>query len=721
MSRRASRCGLLDNSSEHLLLSPTSLTTLHSILPSSSSTSTLPRSLFSSLDGMSEEMTVLHTVGSSNENKEDKSNNDEVMTKVSMCMDNTAVLLGNIPTPTHLKRNSSSARRAHRRSSHSDNSSNSSISIENNENSSNSSSSSSIDARVYSGALSISDSTNDKNDESAESDRKTNEQIHNGCLVVNESKSVQVVPGEVKKDVFAAARGKVSLAEMWAVEFAQMSAEDQKRLHQSILPKRTKQQEAQRTKDREEAGISSFRRLSFDFIPLEGDEVPRFAHVGSSCSNGSSSGSENGQESGVEEKKIDFAVMFGKHEQEEKKRILSDVSVVSSGKLETEETQETDPRSSNNPRHQLSKLFKGCCMSRKSKKLASKQREIDQKVLTEKLGKLTKEELNSLEETKAYYHFDFYRNYIQIVSMFKPVLLICLLIFVYVHLIRIPWSRSHTLVVWTILFYNPLPTDTLGEEVVGSLYNGLLVLLFVVVATLLYVVLLFLKARESLRHVLQVLNIFLLGGPCGYFIYQLIVLYSIPFDVLTFIGCVWNIVGVGWFALNYNGNSKTFLTRGFLILLATCMAWPFIEFPEPSVWATLGLLVVYDLFAVLAPCGPLRYIMEAEAKLKREGKESKPLPGLVYRGHFFIVGLGDLVFYGALMGQASVPGWQTALGCLIGILMGVAGTILWTTSSGKVATPALPMSAVLGLFLRLVVPAFVLPMLQSLSLHSLVV
>lgn len=80
--------------------------------------------------------------------------------------------------------------------------------------------------------------------------------------------------------------------------------------------------------------------------------------------------------------------------------------------------------------------------------------------------------------------------------------------------------------------------------------------------------------------------------------------------------------------------------------------------------------------------------------------------------------MGDLVFYGALMGQASVLGWETGLGCLIGILMGVAGTILWTTSSGKLATPALPMSAVLGLCLRFAVPLLALPMCQALSAHA---
>jgi hypothetical protein len=83
-------------------------------------------------------------------------------------------------------------------------------------------------------------------------------------------------------------------------------------------------------------------------------------------------------------------------------------------------------------------------------------------------------------------------------------------------------------------------------------------------------------------------------------------------------------------------------------------AWPFTEFPEWSVWSTLVLLGVYgnfpiinhllvlicslilsllivhayiDLCAVLAPFGPLKYIIERGDSIHRD-----PLPGLMYKG-----------------------------------------------------------------------------------------
>lgn len=217
-------------------------------------------------------------------------------------------------------------------------------------------------------------------------------------------------------------------------------------MQQSLLPKRTQEEEEQRARDREAAGITTFRRLSFDFVPTEGDVVPRFPA-----------------------------------------RLNTQVSP--------------------DERQALSEGFE-----------------------------LTSEELQRLEETKASLYFDFYRLAVQIVSMFKPVVIICCLIFIYVRVIRIPWEEARTLAIWSVLVYNPHPSDTVAQEAVGSIYNGLLVLAFVVCVTAMYVVLLVKNARNVLLRILQVLNIVLLGGPFAYFIYQILVVYKIPLDAVTFTG-----------------------------------------------------------------------------------------------------------------------------------------------------------------------------------------
>jgi hypothetical protein len=63
------------------------------------------------------------------------------------------------------------------------------------------------------------------------------------------------------------------------------------------------------------------------------------------------------------------------------------------------------------------------------------------------------------------------------------------------------------------------------------------------------------------------------------------------------------------------------------LCFALALAWPFFEFPPASLWATMLALGVYDLFAVLTPCGPLRQVFRDRALTNEP-----PLPVLMYRG-----------------------------------------------------------------------------------------
>jgi hypothetical protein len=49
-----------------------------------------------------------------------------------------------------------------------------------------------------------------------------------------------------------------------------------------------------------------------------------------------------------------------------------------------------------------------------------------------------------------------------------------------------------------------------------------------------------------------------------------------------------------------------------VLLAAVCISWPFLCLSEWSVWMSLLTLVLWDVVAVLTPCGPLRYLMETE-------------------------------------------------------------------------------------------------------------
>ena len=66
------------------------------------------------------------------------------------------------------------------------------------------------------------------------------------------------------------------------------------------------------------------------------------------------------------------------------------------------------------------------------------------------------------------------------------------------------------------------------------------------------------------------------------------------------------------------------VTQGYLVAVSVIMAWILTKLPEWTSWALLIALALYDLCAVLTPCGPLKALV----KLAQERQD--PIPGLLY-------------------------------------------------------------------------------------------
>lgn len=160
-----------------------------------------------------------------------------------------------------------------------------------------------------------------------------------------------------------------------------------------------------------------------------------------------------------------------------------------------------------------------------------------------------------------------------------------------------------------------------------------------------------------------------------------------------------NFLSMGFVGLVSMAETTSNLNRAYLLAIAMSVAWPFMEFSEWTVWTTIVVLTIYDLIAVMAPCGPLRYIMKQEvlAKSAPSATREPPMPGMMYRGEFFMLGLGDLVFYAALMGRAANAGFVVLACTCLGVLTGLSGTILWSYHTVAHAIPALPLSVLFGL------------------------
>ena len=115
----------------------------------------------------------------------------------------------------------------------------------------------------------------------------------------------------------------------------------------------------------------------------------------------------------------------------------------------------------------------------------------------------------------------------------------------------------------------------------------------------------------------------------GYFTFNMAVVaiqkYNIRSDKLSLAYIIWNYAIVGVLAIFFNTGIPKVVTQGYLVTSSVVLAWQLSYFNDWTAWTLLVMLALYDLFAVLSPCGPLRALTQL---MSRPG--ARPLPGLLY-------------------------------------------------------------------------------------------
>lgn len=163
----------------------------------------------------------------------------------------------------------------------------------------------------------------------------------------------------------------------------------------------------------------------------------------------------------------------------------------------------------------------------------------------------------------------------------------------------------------------------------SSQNNNTIAILFIAVFVILIVVLTFLIVwlyKTGRSRVIQIwlrAAVFLvLAYVGGIYIFDFTRSHCIDMDWITLVLVVWNFSIVGLFAVFER--VPRFLNQAYLIVISSLMAYIFRSLSGFAVWIILGILVAWDLFAVLSPFGPLNLLVQAA----RERDDD--IPALVY-------------------------------------------------------------------------------------------
>lgn len=166
--------------------------------------------------------------------------------------------------------------------------------------------------------------------------------------------------------------------------------------------------------------------------------------------------------------------------------------------------------------------------------------------------------------------------------------------------------------------------DTSRVRLGKSLINALMIVLVLAGATGVIVLMYWLRCMKCLWGYMAFSSAVLLGLMGGAVWQSALDVFQIPCDMFSFYGVLWNFAAVGVLAIFYKKGIPTVVTQGYLVCTSVIMAWQLSRFEEWTGWCLLVVLALYDLCAVLSPCGPLKALVHLMQKY------DDPMPGLLY-------------------------------------------------------------------------------------------
>jgi len=304
-------------------------------------------------------------------------------------------------------------------------------------------------------------------------------------------------------------------------------------------------------------------------------------------------------------------------------------------------------------------------------------------------------------------------------TILKPVTITMVIVIWAVKAITLP-EGSAASTIYSV--YQETEGDSTSSKLFGSLLNAIIMLAAIIVSTIAIVVLYKYRCMKIIYGWLIISSLLMLGMFGGTFFYYFLQANNWPFDYLSFAFLLWNFSAVGILAIFWHGPTK--VNQGYLIIISALLAIFFTRLPDWTTFAILAIISIYDLVAVLAPCGPLKILVET-AQQRQE-----PIPALLYNASVSMtmadreeptpseeapkkrrgvkLGLGDFIFYSVLIGRAALFNMLTVFTTFIAIVTGLFLTLLLLAIFRK-ALPALPISIFLGMIFYFLTKIFLLP------------
>mmetsp|Transcript_22225 Transcript_22225/g.32316 ORF Transcript_22225/g.32316 Transcript_22225/m.32316 type:complete len:640 (-) Transcript_22225:71-1990(-) len=168
-------------------------------------------------------------------------------------------------------------------------------------------------------------------------------------------------------------------------------------------------------------------------------------------------------------------------------------------------------------------------------------------------------------------------------------------------------------------------SDSKSTTLAKSFANALVMVCFICALTFVIVILYKFRFMRCLIAYMVYSSAMLLGVLGGVLFDVAIEKYRLPVDTFSFLFSLYNFALVGVVAIFYQTGIPPFLTRAYLVATSVILSWQLSHFDDWTAWTLLIMLALYDLCAVLTPCGPLKALVNLMSK-----EDAPAMPGLLY-------------------------------------------------------------------------------------------